>query len=490
MEPDFFFLLPVIPALSSAVFKYYTEGPPKRSWDLKFHLTLALIKTNYRFMKLPVEQVQKIADKFTIKVPSNIIVKDVILDEEYKRKSITHLEKILKQYEDVLDEKWKKSNDGGLHGEWAHANKDDNVVLYLHGGAFRAGTSKNARTITFKLAELANSRVFTPSLRLAPQNQFPAALCDAIAAYLYLINPGPEAGFDPINPKKIVLSGDSSGGNLVFALLLFLRDAGLPLPVILFTNQSTTFSSHDTQSPWTDLTHSMPSMWTAELDKIDTLPSKLGFFDIGAPSPAWEEYLVATKALAEKIALKKPTIVSHPSFTEVPRFQLYCANEALAIPYVRQVHQPYLKNFVQVGGDERLRDETILTSYKAANPREYQLPSYATKNFEKSPFKNPTKVILEVYDDMPHGWHLLTFSEPSKIALERCSDFIKRVTSIEDNNISMIDLVKEDLVSPSISVSSSFIAMRINTNGEIRELNETDKDCLKWDKIGIVPKET
>ncbi|CAG8560766.1 14070_t:CDS:2, partial [Gigaspora rosea] len=420
-----------IPALSSAVFKYYTEGPPKRSWDLKFHLTLALIKTNYRFMKLPVEQVQKIADKFTIKVPSNIIVKDVILDEEYKRKSITHLEKILKQYEDVLDEKWKKSNDGGLHGEWAHANKDDNVVLYLHGGAFRAGTSKNARTITFKLAELANSRVFTPSLRLAPQNQFPAALCDAIAAYLYLINPGPEAGFDPINPKKIVLSGDSSGGNLVFALLLFLRDAGLPLPVILFTNQSTTFSSHDTQSPWTDLTHSMPSMWTAELDKIDTLPSKLGFFDIGAPSPAWEEYLVATKALAEKIALKKPTIVSHPSFTEVPRFQLYCANEALAIPYVRQVHQPYLKNFV-----------------------------------------------------------LLTFSEPSKIALERCSDFIKRVTSIEDNNISMIDLVKEDLVSPSISVSSSFIAMRINTNGEIRELNETDKDCLKWDKIGIVPKET
>ncbi|CAG8855752.1 18127_t:CDS:2, partial [Gigaspora margarita] len=144
-----------------------------------------------------------------------------------------------------------------------------------------------------------------PNLRLSPQNQFPAALCDSIAAYLYLINPGPEAGFDPINPKKIVLSGDSSGGNLVFALLLFLRDAGLPLPagsVIL--------------SPWTDLTHSMPSFWSAELNKIDLLPSKLGLFDIGAPSPVSEEYFVTAKALADKIALKKPTIVSHPSFTE------------------------------------------------------------------------------------------------------------------------------------------------------------------------------
>ncbi|CAG8832616.1 10912_t:CDS:2, partial [Gigaspora margarita] len=177
MEPDFFFLLPVIPALSSALFKYYTEGPPKKSWDLKFHLAIALFRTNSRFMKLSIEQVQKTFDKVIIKVPFNITVKDVILDEEYRRKSITHLEKILKRYEDVLDEKWKESNDGRLRGEWTHVNEADNVVvLYLHGGGFRTGTSKNARIITFKLAELANSRVFAPNLRLSPQNQFPAAL--------------------------------------------------------------------------------------------------------------------------------------------------------------------------------------------------------------------------------------------------------------------------------------------------------------------------
>ncbi|CAG8768740.1 10929_t:CDS:1, partial [Racocetra persica] len=51
----------------------------------------------------------------------------------------------------------------------------------------------------------------------------------------------------------------------------------------------------------------------------------------------------------------------------------------------------------QVGGDE-----TILISHKAVSPHEYQLFSYATKNFEKYPFKKPTKVIFEVYDDMSH----------------------------------------------------------------------------------------
>src|ERR1044071_5708085 len=64
--------------------------------------------------------------------------------------------------------------------------------------------------------------------RLAPQNQFPAALQDALAAYLYLLNPPKDAGFEPLNPKNIVISGDSAGGGLSMALGLALRDAGLP----------------------------------------------------------------------------------------------------------------------------------------------------------------------------------------------------------------------------------------------------------------------
>lgn len=34
----------------------------------------------------------------------------------------------------------------------------------------------------------------------------------------------------PIDPKKIVIAGDSAGGGLSFALLMAIRDAGLPAP--------------------------------------------------------------------------------------------------------------------------------------------------------------------------------------------------------------------------------------------------------------------
>jgi hypothetical protein len=45
---------------------------------------------------------------------------------------------------------------------------------------------------------------------------------------LYLLNPPKDSGFEPLNPKNIVFSGDSAGGGLSLALGLAIRDAGLP----------------------------------------------------------------------------------------------------------------------------------------------------------------------------------------------------------------------------------------------------------------------
>ncbi|CAG8837929.1 21907_t:CDS:2, partial [Gigaspora margarita] len=336
--------------------------------------------------KLPIEEAQKLFIQVNkIEIPSNIVVDKVILDERYRQESREHLEKGLKQYEDVLEEKWKEPNKP-LHGEWIYAkeeeksknNEMDKVILHMHGGAYHLGSPESNRVFTFKFAEYAKARVFSIDYRLAPQSQFPAPLCDSVAAYLYLLNPGFEAGFKPINPKRIVFAGESAGGGLALATILFLRDTGLPLPGGLIG--------------MVDLTHSMPSFWDAEIEKVDFLPKKLGFREIGPSSPVADEYIVNAKALSDKIAQKKPTI-------------------------------------------------------------------------------------------------MFTFTKPSQVAFERCGDFIKRVTSIENDDISIIDLLKEDVVSPSISISPSFVAMRVSTNGEIRELNETDRNCLTWDKIGVVPKD-
>lgn len=63
--------------------------------------------------------------------------------------------------------------------------------------------------------------------RLAPETKFPGALFDVVQTFLYLIDAHDKYGF---NPKNIIVMGDSAGGGLCLAMMLYLRDHGLPLP--------------------------------------------------------------------------------------------------------------------------------------------------------------------------------------------------------------------------------------------------------------------
>ena len=97
------------------------------------------------------------------------------------------------------------------YAELATDMPDSPVILYLHGGAYIVCSIDTHRPLTAKLAEVSNARVFIVSYRLAPQHQFPAALLDAILAYKYLIDPPPGALHTAVDPKKIVIAGDSAG---------------------------------------------------------------------------------------------------------------------------------------------------------------------------------------------------------------------------------------------------------------------------------------
>lgn len=70
------------------------------------------------------------------------------------------------------------------------------------------------------LKQTGASHVFMPQYRLSSHAdcQFPAALQDAVTSYSYLTQ---ELG---VPGSKIILSGDSAGGNLVLALLRYLAD--------------------------------------------------------------------------------------------------------------------------------------------------------------------------------------------------------------------------------------------------------------------------
>jgi acetyl esterase/lipase len=129
---------------------------------------------------------------------------------------------------------------GGVRGEWVEqAGTGAPVLLYLHGGGYIACSAVTHRPITIFYAQQ-GFRVFVPDYRLAPEHPFPAAVDDAIAVWRGLLDTGAGAA---------VVSGESAGGGLALALMLALRDSGLPLPAAaaLF-------------SPWTDLTCSGDSV--------------------------------------------------------------------------------------------------------------------------------------------------------------------------------------------------------------------------------------
>lgn len=110
------------------------------------------------------------------------------------------------------------------------------VLLHFHGGAYLVGDGRDgdagflAKTL---LEQTSCTHVFTPQYRLAssPGGRFPAALQDALSAYLYLVVEM------KIPPSSIVLGGDSAGGNLALALLRYVHQFGkelqIPLPAAL-----------------------------------------------------------------------------------------------------------------------------------------------------------------------------------------------------------------------------------------------------------------
>ena len=136
---------------------------------------------------------------------------------------------------------------GGVPGEWVEADAPDATsctMLYLHGGGFVGCSPQTHRPLTAALA-LHGMRLFVPDYRLAPEHPFPAALDDVRAAWEALAAECAAAG----GSSRLVLAGDSAGGNLALGLMISLRDAAQPLPAAaaLF-------------SPSTDLTGASPSL--------------------------------------------------------------------------------------------------------------------------------------------------------------------------------------------------------------------------------------
>lgn len=136
----------------------------------------------------------------------------------------------------------------GVAGEWVLAPGADPArrVLYIHGGAFIAGSPNSHRTITSCFATVTGAAVFAVDYRLMPEHRRRDGIEDCQAAYRWMLEHGPD-GSD--RPLRLYLGGDSAGGNLALVLAAWARDEELRMPDAVVA-----------LSPLTDSTYSGPSI--------------------------------------------------------------------------------------------------------------------------------------------------------------------------------------------------------------------------------------
>jgi monoterpene epsilon-lactone hydrolase len=111
-------------------------------------------------------------------------------------------------------------------------------LMYLHGGAYIAGSVHTHRALAARIAEAAGCVGLVVDYRIAPEDPFPAALEDSIAALGYIAHYGPDGV--AATPRSLFVGGDSAGGGLTLATLLETRGQVPVTPAV-------------TLSAWTDL---------------------------------------------------------------------------------------------------------------------------------------------------------------------------------------------------------------------------------------------
>jgi acetyl esterase/lipase len=227
--------------------------------------------------------------------------------------------------------------------------------------------------------------------RLAPQNPFPAALLDAFTSYLSLIYPPEGAPHGAVPASNIIFSGDSAGGNLALALLQLLlilhRSAGKgQVPKIDFNGKLVDIplpGGAAVDSPWLDITRSMPSIHANA--KYDYLPLPKDMDDVWA----------------------YPACDAWPS--DPPRVELFCDGSASCHPLISPLAALDWKDSPPVYitcGEEMLADEDKVVAQRMA--------------------RQGVPVVWEQYEGMPHCFALFLDHLPSaKMTFESWTSFAK-----------------------------------------------------------------
>ena len=108
------------------------------------------------------------------------------------------------------------------HGE---ATAPRPVVVHFHGGGFVFCGIESHDGFCRTMSRHLDAVVVSVDYRLAPEAKAPAAALDALAATRWVAENAARLNVDP---QRLLVSGDSAGGNLAAVVCLMARDAGGP----------------------------------------------------------------------------------------------------------------------------------------------------------------------------------------------------------------------------------------------------------------------
>jgi monoterpene epsilon-lactone hydrolase len=186
------------------------KGPLRPTWDPTFETLAEMFhQGSKRITRLPMEGQRRATRSVVMGLPSSPLYTETQFD---------------------------KLTVAGVPAEWFRRSEaTGRTILYLHGGGYGLGSIDTHRDLIARLCRASRANALAIDYRLAPEHKFPAQIEDSVGAYRFLLKEG-------VDPKRLVIGGDSAGGGLAIATLVKLRDDGLPLP-----------AAGVCLSPWVDL---------------------------------------------------------------------------------------------------------------------------------------------------------------------------------------------------------------------------------------------
>ena len=117
-----------------------------------------------------------------------------------------------------------------------------NTVMFIHGGGWVVGSLDTHDGSCRMLANRTGCNVVSIGYRKAPEHRFPAGVRDCEAGLNWLLRDGSSMSLDT---SRLVVCGESAGGNLAAVLAIHARDRGIPLAgqVLIYPVISTDMAS-------------------------------------------------------------------------------------------------------------------------------------------------------------------------------------------------------------------------------------------------------